>query len=590
MDKKQFKLKDVIEKFAPERKSSYILSLITSAIAGILSILPFLFIYNLLRHFALSNFSIDQEILYKNIWAIFISQIAAVVFTFLGLFFSHSLAFRVEKNMRYIGMKRLMELPLGFFEKEDSGRLRRQIDDESSRTHTFIAHNMPDGARGMMIPLSFIGIMIYIDWKFALINLGAIVIGLGIMGSMMGGKMKPLMDEFIHAGEDLSVTGTEYIRGIPIVKVFQQTVESFQDFYHAILRFDQVAKEIVFSWREKMIIAILVLGLPALILGPTALYFMESSDLPALLFAKASLMILLSFLTLVQLILVMKIQESHTRYIQSISGIFRLEKEAVQGVISTPQKEEVGVVFENVNFTYPNREEKAISNFSFHFMPKTSYALVGPSGSGKSTMIKLLARLYDVESGAIRIDGQDIRSMEPEEVYEKMAIVFQENSLLDTTLRENVAMGYEARDEEIIDALKNAASRDILERIGSLDANIGKEGTYVSGGEKQRINIARAYLRKRPILLLDEASAYADAENEKEIEQSLEKIKTESMTISIAHRLTSIKKADCILIMENGGLKDFGNHEELMEKSDLYKNLVEEYEKAANWTFEEVRA
>lgn len=591
MKEKKISLKSVIDRFGSEKKIDYILSMIFSMIAGVLSIIPLFLLYLLIKEFIFNKFSLSVDIVTKYAIWILLSQIVAIIVTFLSGIFSHNVAFRVEKNIRQYSIEKLLKLPIGYFETTQSGVIRRQIDDQASKTHTYIAHNVPDFLKGMMIPICILILMFYVDWRFSLLIIGLTFIGMLYLFKTMGDDMKNQMKDYVVFGENLSSSGTEYIRGIPVVKVFQQTVESFQSFYKAIMDYDKFSKRIVFGMRKGMIFATVLISSSTLILIPVTLILMRGSENPLIVFTDGIFMIVLSFLIFSSVMLIMKINQDKEVFLNSISGIENIFEKKEQEIISEDvnKEDDEGISFKNISFTYPNRKRKAIKDFDFHFDKNKSYALVGGSGSGKSTILKLMIRLYDPDSGEISINGKDIRIMSSHEIFDDIAIVFQDSSLLNNTLRENITMGMKTSDDEILDAMKKAQCMDIYERIGSLDKKIGTEGTYVSGGEAQRLSIARAFLRKRPILLLDEASAYADAENEVKITEAIEKLKKNTTTISIAHRLSSIKSSDCILFMNDGKLKDYGSHEELMKKSDEYRDLVEEYEKTVSWTIEEVK-
>lgn len=585
-------IREIINTYGKEKKIFYTLSFLLSACAGVLAIAPFWALYLIVKAFVTAGFAMSREVLMPYLKLLAFTQLGYIITLFGSLTCSHFLAFRVEMNMRILGMKKLIRLPLGYFEHHDSGVLRRRVDEGASLTHTYLAHNLPDLWRNMFIVLSFVGLTLLVDLRLGLVNLAGMLFAFLVMGRLMTLEtqklMKEFIKEFIKGGETISATGAEYIRGIPLVKVFQQSVESFLEFSKAIEDYSAVSTKVVFAFRKPMIAISGIFLVPTLVLMPFTLLLMQRSAMPMVVLAKGILMLMFSFLSMMQFITIAKIQETKEQFLQSLAPFLTLEQEMEQEVMEKPSIQEEGIVMKHVTFRYPGREKPVLQDFSFHFKPNTSYALVGPSGSGKSTVLKLIARLYDVDEGSIFYDGKDVRSFTEDERFSHLAMVFQEQSLLHTSLRENITMGLNVDDDEVYEALKKASCEDLLKRM-SLDDIIGTGGTYVSGGEAQRLSIARALLRDRKIMLFDEASAYADAENERKLEQTINALKAHTLTISIAHRMSSIQDADEILVLEDGKLVDHGNHEALMARSALYKNLVKEYEKSVQWSIEEAR-
>ncbi|MDO5714420.1 MAG: ABC transporter ATP-binding protein [Tissierellia bacterium] len=584
-DEKKITIKSVIKKFAPEKKHLYGVTLVTSGLAGIMQVIPFYLVYKLIEELLLQNMNLGMERVREYAIYIFVTQVMGILANFGALYASHSLAFRVETNMRKNGVTHLVTLPIGFFQNEDTGRLRRVIDDNASQTHTFLAHIFPDMTSAMVIPLLLILIIVFVDLRLGFVCIIGIVLSFVFMGSIMANsEMREKMNDYATSGEQLNISGVEYIRGIPIVKVFNQSVESFQKFYESIMDYDRRAKDLVFGFKRPMIFNILSLNAPAILLGPIALFLLQGDAHPKELFVKAIFYIIISFLLQSAFMKVTTINEAQQQFqvaLNRLEDILALEPGKVE---EHPSVSEKGVLLKDVVFTYPNREEKVLDHVNFHFEKGKSYALVGGSGSGKSTLIKLIARLYDVDQGGIYVEGKDVRSYEMEDLLNHMAIVFQETSLLKGTLRENITMGQEYSDQEVLQAMKNAQCMDIYERMDkNLDTFIGTKGTFVSGGEAQRIALARAFLKNSDILLLDEASAYADTENEEKIRKSIALLKKNKLTISIAHRLNSIKGSDVILVLKEGSIIASGSHNELMENSREYRELFNEYKGSIDW-------
>ena len=579
--KKDRSIKGVVKRFAPEKMTFYYITIICGIISGAAAVIPYYLIWKTVSLLFENQHKADigSYALY-----IFITQVIGLISGFLALLASHVMAFRVEKNIRRDMIAHFLKLPIGYFENEDSGRLRRLIDDNASKTHAFIAHTFPDIVAASTVPFLFIILLFTADIRFALLCILGVAVGMCSLMTIMGPKNKVFMKEYMESSERLSINGVEFIRGMPIVKVFNQSVESFQKFYATIKEYDSRAKKFVNICRTPMIIYIVAIYAPTMLLGPLCILLLGSSKAPVALIINSVLYIIISMLLHSVLMRFTTVSEA--------KNVFGVIVDKLDDIFDTPQMKqedfkelkESGIVFENVSFTYNTKTESAVRDLSFRFERGKTYALVGASGSGKSTVLSLIGRFYDINRGGIRIDGKDIRSLKEDKLLSKLAIVFQESRLLKTTLRENIAMGKDLPDNEILRALKLAQCEDILKRFDKgLDTVIGENGNYVSGGEAQRFAIARAFLRESDILLLDEATAFADPENEKAIQISIDKLKEGKTCIMIAHRLNAIKNADCIIAMKEGTIEAFGTHEERMKKSSYYKDLFEDYSRSIQW-------
>ncbi|MDO5695826.1 MAG: ABC transporter ATP-binding protein [Eubacteriales bacterium] len=585
---KQPGMKDVLYTYGSDKKYLYYIVIITGLLTGITRVLPYFILYGLIRDIVLHGTTLGiAGILQPVIW-LALTQLAGAIMAFISQHTSHVLAFRVERNMRAAGMRHLMKLPIGFIQNEDTGRLRRILDDNASKTHSYLAHNFPDATASMVAPVVLIVSLLVVDIRLGLICLATVGLTLISFKFMFGEKTRNRMMDFGRSAERLNVAGVEYIRGIPVVKVFNQSVESFQKFSEAIDTYDGLARGLVFGWRLPMVAATVSLYLGPVILGPVTLLMMRGAEDPVELMLKGIYYILISFLLYTAVMGLMTVSESKNQFLMAMGGLNEiLTLQPQEKKEETKGRDARGIVMENVTFCYPNRTDAVLKNISYHFEYGKSYALVGASGSGKSTLLKLMARLYDVTEGTVYVNGRDVVSMAPEELLQQMAIVFQETSLLKASLRENVTMGCPATDEAIMQALRDACCEDILARMpDGLATFIGTGGTFVSGGEAQRIALARAFLKGSDILLLDEASAYADAENEAMIAESLERLKGGRLTVSIAHRLSSIRDADEIIVLKDGRIEAAGSHEMLMANCDIYRNLYEEYSGSVAWQIE----
>lgn len=581
--KSKTSISSIVNLYGQDKKLFYPLSILVSIFSGIVTIAPYYFVWKISMELILAG-HLNIRLIKTYALYIFISQVIGILTSLLSQYFSHILAFRVEKNIRKNAVSHLMKLPIGFFENEDSGRIRRMIDDNASKTHSFIAHIMPDMASAFIIPVLMLALIVLVDIRLGAICLLGIAFAIASMSMIMGPKTKKLMEDYMTTSEKLGISGVEFIRGMPVVKVFNQTVESFQKFYSAIMDYDQKAKFFVNHCRLPMSLYTLALYLPTILIGPITILLIDGVDQPLKLLTDSILYIMITMNLHSSLMKLASLSEAKNQFmvtIQKLDTIFDLEP---MKEIEYPQFDETGIVFDQVSYTYPSKDLPAITNINLHFDRNKTYALVGESGSGKSTLLNLIGRFYDIDEGQIRIDGVNIKSLTEDDLMSKLAIVFQENKLLKKSLKDNLCMGHSYSDKQIDQAIETSSCQDILSRMeNGLDTMIGQKGTYISGGEAQRISIARAFLKDSPILLLDEATAFADPENENKIQKSLEKLKANKTSIMIAHRLNSIKNVDEIIVMKKGQILDKGDHDYLMNNCDYYADLYNNYSKSIEW-------
>lgn len=592
MDKrKKNGLSETVRRYGKGRKSFFYTTLLFSAIYGLSSILPYYFIWKIIN--ALVRGAISQSldtslIVHYALWIV-ASQLIGLIVYFIALASSHILAFRVEKNIRKEAMAYVLELSLGFFQNHDSGVLRRLVDDNASKTHGLIAHVLPDVTGAMVVPVCLVVVLFLVDWRFGLLCVSGVAIAFFNMATLLQGSARLMMDKYAQASESLSANGVEYIRGIPVVKVFNQTVESFKRFHDSILDYDKHAKNFVNFCRPAMSRYTVSLYAPVLLLPLLCIFLMPGSVQPVELFVKCLFYVMIAILFYTSLMRTMAINEQLNVFNVTLARLDTIFSQNKMIVKEEQKKKEEGIVFENVSFTYPSKDEVALKDINLHFEKGKSYALVGKSGSGKTTLVHLIARFYDITQGSLRMDGKELRNIENDELLKELSIVFQMNKLMKNTLRENITMGGDFSEEEIKDALEKAGGQDILERMEQgLDTMLGTKGTYLSGGEIQRVALARAFLRKSKVLLLDEATAYADPENEEVIQQSIKKLREEekqreSVIIMIAHRLNTVKDADQIILMDEGRILEQGSHKELMERCETYRKMYEEFTRSIEW-------
>ncbi len=493
------------------------------------------------------------------------------------------LAFRTASNIRKQGVAHVMNAPLGWFDANASGLIRGRLDAAAADTETLLAHNLADIVGTITLFIAMLVLMFVFDWRMGCACLLAAVISILTMFAMMGGKNAQIMAEYQAAQDRMTKAGTEYVRGIPVVKIFQQTVYSFKAFQQAIEEYSAKAEHyqadvcrtpqsINLSVTEG---AFVFLAPGALATGSFAGFVTDfafyavfsaiiSTALARIMFASSGIMLAGTAL-----------------------GRIRMVMEAPE--LKAPERPRAPqgsrVEFRDVSFTYDGAETPALSHVSFTVEPGQTVALVGPSGGGKTTAASLIPRFWDVSSGAVLVGGVDVRDMDPHALMDQIAFVFQNSRLFKTSILENVrAARPEATREQVLAALMAAQCGDILEKLPKgMDTVIGTEGTYLSGGEQQRVALARAILKDAPIVVLDEATAFADPENEALIQKAFAQLTKGRTVIMIAHRLSTVVGADRILVMDQGRIVEQGTHEELTAAGGLYARMWADYNRAVQW-------
>lgn len=566
------------------RKILLPLSMLLSAASALAGMMPFVFIWLIVREL-LGVADTGQVSVYA--WWAAGSAIIGVVLYFLALMSSHLAAFRVEKNMRREAMRKVVAMPLGFFDQNTSGRIRKIIDDNASITHGFLAHQMPDLATTILIPLLALVMVLTFDWRLGLACLVPIIAALGLMASMMGGKSMEFMRIYMTSLEEMNAEAVEYVRGIPVVKVFQQTIYSFKNFHRSIMSYNQMVLRYTKSWMFPMSAYTVIINGFVFLLVPVAILLIGRTGEYAT--------VLLNFFLYILITPVFSQSIMRSMYLQQALGqageaIDRLDNLTSAETLATAAKtipvKQFDIRFDQVSFAYPGATQKAVDGVSFSIPAGKTVALVGASGSGKTTIARLVPRFWEASEGTVSIGGVNVRDIDSEELMKHISFVFQNTKLFKTTLLENIKYGNPSASlEEVNRVVDLAQCRDIIDKqpLG-LDTRIGAEGTYLSGGEQQRIVLARAILKNSPIVVLDEATAFADPENEEMIHQALGKLTRGKTVLVIAHRLTSITDADEILVMEKGRIAERGSHQELLKQGGIYLNMWNEYQQAVRWT------
>jgi ATP-binding cassette subfamily B protein IrtA len=562
-------------------------ALALSAISSLMGMLPFIFIWLIVRELFKSQAESSQELINTYAWCAMGTAIGGVLVYFLALTLSHLAAFRVETNMRRQAMQKIVKLPFGFFDGNTSGRIRKIIDDNASVTHTFLAHQMPDLAGSILMPIASLVLIFVFDWRLGLACLIPIIAAMMIMSFMMGKRGRHFMKTYMDALEDMNTEAVEYVRGIPVVKVFQQTVFSFKNFHNSITRYKDMVSQYTMMWEKPMSAFTVIIQGFVYILVPVALLLIGNSG------DYSGVLLDLIFYVLITPVFAQSIMKN--MYMNQATG---QATEAVNRIEDLTNAEPLAMApnplpirgheisFKEVSFSYPGSEQKAIDNISFTIPEGKTYALVGASGSGKTTIARLVPRFWDADTGQIAIGGIDVKDIAPKELMQHVSFVFQNTRLFKTTLLENIRYGNpHATNEAVEHAVNLAQCREIINRLPEgLNTKIGTEGTYLSGGEQQRIALARAILKDAPIVVLDEATAFSDPENEHLIQKALGKLTKGKTVLMIAHRLTSVMDVDSILVIDKGKVAEQGNHHELINRQGLYAGMWNEYQKSIQWT------
>lgn len=574
------------------RKALLPVAIVLSALGGLAGLAPFVFIWLIVRELLSGGDIGTQTQVTSYAWWAAGTAVGGVVLYFGALMCSHLAAFRVESNIRKSAMRRIVGMPLGFFDSNTTGRIRKIIDDNASITHSFLAHQLPDMAGTALVPLLAVVLIAAFDWRLGLACLVPVFTAMGIMAYTMNTRGREFMRQYMNLLEQMNTEAVEYVRGIPVVKVFQQTVYSFKNFYRTIMQYNHTATRYTRLWERPMTLYTVIINSFAYFLVPVAVILTGMGEGVGTVLVNLILFVLV---TPVFSECVMKSMYIGQAFAQADEAVSRLDgltdyptlKETAEPV----QPATYGITFSNVTFAYPGTDTDVLKNVTFTVQQGKRVALVGASGSGKTTIARLVPRFYDVDGGSVRIGGVDVRDISHKELMRTVSFVFQNPQLIKTTILENIVYGRpEATMEEVNRAVDMAQCREIIDRLpDGLNTVIGTEGTYLSGGERQRIALARAFLKDAPVIVLDEATAFADPENEHLMQAALRELTRGKTVITIAHRLTSVADADEILVIDNGRIAERGTHDTLLGMKGIYYNRWNEYCRAVNWTIEKHR-
>ncbi len=587
-DTKQSPISRVFQ-FAGNYKYLMMASWVLAFISAFVSLVPFYFIWKLIKEVlsVAPNYNEAQNLAAYGWSAVGFAVLGMLIYV-CSLLCSHLSAFRVQANIRSQLMHHIIKLPLGFMDDDGSGKIRKIVIESSAATETYIAHQLPDKYVAMATPLGMAMLLLIFDWRLGLMCL--IPVGLAFIGmcSMMGEGMKKKMEEYQNALEEMSSEAVEYVRGIPVVKTFGQSVFSFKRFRDSIKKYEKWVISYTKDLRGPMIMYTMAINSVFAVLIAAAYLFgnVKSGTVDNIFLLNLLFYIIITPIITVTLTKMMYAGENTMLLedaLMRIDSIF--EKKPLSKLSENMKMKDASIKLENVSYRYPCANADALSDINLEIAQGEHIAFVGPSGGGKTTLARLIARFADSTTGRINIGGVDVKCIEQKELMEAVSFVFQDSHLLKMSIYDNVRMGKkDATRQEVLDALKNAQCEDIIEKLpDGIDTVIGSKGTYLSGGEAQRISIARAMLKNAPIIILDEATAFADPDNEAKVQEAFSRLSRGKTVIMIAHRLSSVVDADRICVLKDGRICQMGRHEDLKNANGLYAGMWEEYNKSVCW-------
>lgn len=561
-------------------------SWVLSVISALLALVPFIYIWKIIKEV------LDVAPNYENATSLTHNGIMAVVFAvgamlvYIGaLMCSHIAAFRVQANIRKDAMHHIATLPLGFMDGIGSGKMRKTVNEASAATETYLAHQLPDSAGAMATPIGLIALLLFFDWRLGLLSLVPVVLAFLIMSSMTGSKMKKKMEEYQNALDNMSNEAVEYVRGIPVVKTFGQSVFSFKKFKGSI---DEYEKWVI-SYTKDMMLPMMgyttIINAVFAVLIAAAMIF-TSSGVTTSFFVDLLFYVIITPVITVTLTKIMFSSENKMIVADAMKRIESvLDMKPLEETKTPKHPKDNSIKLSGVEFRYTEAAENAIDGVDLTVAPGEHIALVGPSGGGKTTLASLIARFWDTTEGQILIGGEDVRDIPKKELSETVSFVFQDAKLLKMSVLDNVRLSKpNATKKEVLKALHDAQCDDIAEKLpNGVDTVIGANGVYLSGGEQQRISIARVMLKNSPILILDEATAFADPDNETKVQEAFSAMSKGKTVIMIAHRLSTVTNADRIYVLENGKVAESGTHDTLTKSDGLYAKMWDEYNRSANW-------
>ena len=560
-------------------------SWVLSAASALVALVPFVYIWKILRDVlnAAPDYAQAVNIPHYGWMAVLFAVLSYLIYI-AALMCSHLSAFRVATNLRLAVSEHLAVLPLGFAETFGSGKLRKIIHESTGATETYLAHQLPDQYNAIATPVGLLVLLLAFDWRLGLLSLAPVVLAFLIMATMTGKRMVEKMRQYGNALEAMSNEAVEYVRGIPVVKTFGQSVFSFKKFKATI---DEYEKWVIAYTKElrmpMMLYTAAINGVFAfLIVG--GLLFTTHGVTPEFLLNLLFYIIITPVISLT-LTRMMYMSESKMVVADALARIDSVLEAAPMQVQAVPQHpKDSSVTLQDVHFSYDGKTE-VIKGVSLDIQPGQMVAFVGPSGGGKSTLANLVCRFFDVQSGSVRVGEADVRDIPKEELMDTISFVFQNSRLLKGSILDNVRLSRpQATEAEVLAALKAAQCMDIVEKFpAGIHTVIGTKGVYLSGGEQQRIAIARAMLKNAPILILDEATAFADPDNEAKVQAAFAQLAKGKTVLMIAHRLSTVANADCIYVVRDGQIAESGTKDALCAQNGLFARMWQEYQASVQW-------
>ena len=560
-------------------------SLVLSAVSALMALIPFLYIWMILRDVLAVAPDYAQAVNIPHYgWMAVLFAVLAYLIYIAALMCSHLSAFRVATNLRLEVSEHLATLPLGFTETFGSGKLRKIIHESTGAAETFLAHQLPDKYNAMATPIGLLVLLLVFDWRLGLLSLVPVALGFVIMSAMTGRRMADKMRQYGNALESMSNEAVEYVRGIPVVKTFGQSVFSFKKFKATI---DEYEKWVIAYTKElrmpMMLYTAAINGVFAfLIVG--GLLFTRNGVTSEFLLNLLFYIIITPVISLT-LTRIMYMSENELVVADALARVDSvLDAEPVPENDHPRHPKDASVSLKDVHFSYDGKTD-VIKGVSLKIQPGQMVAFVGPSGGGKSTLANLICRFFDVQSGSVRVGGADVRAIPKEELMDTISFVFQNSRLLKGSILDNVRLGRpQATEAEVLAALKAAQCMDIVEKFpAGIHTVIGTKGVYLSGGEQQRIAIARAMLKNVPILILDEATAFADPDNEAKVQAAFAQLAKGKTVLMIAHRLSTVANADCIYVVQDGQIVESGTKDELCAQNGLFARMWQDYQASVQW-------
>ena len=560
-------------------------SWVLSAASALIALVPYWYIWQIMKEVleVAPNFGQAQNLTHNGWMAVLFAVISVLVYI-AGLMCSHLGAFRIATNLRIAAMEHIVKLPLGAAEAFGSGKLRKIVNESSAATETYLAHQLPDRAGAIATPCGLLALLFVFDWRLGLLSLAPVLLGFLIMMAMTGPRMQQKMTEYQNSLEDMSNEAVEYVRGIPVVKTFGQTIFSFKKFKDSIDRYQKWVIAYTKELRTPMMCYTAAInGVFAFLIAGGL--FLTRNGVTAEFLLNLIFYIVITPIISVTLTKIMFQSENAMIVddaLQRIDSVLNLKPLEETGHPLSPK--DGSVELQHVRFSYDG-EKDVLKDISLSIPAGHTVAFVGPSGGGKTTLANLISRFFDPQSGTVKIGGVDVKDIPKEELMNTVSFVFQNSRLIKASILENVRMGKpDASREEIMKALENAQCADIIEKLpNGVDTVIGTKGVYLSGGEQQRIAIARVMLKNAPVVILDEATAFADPDNEARVQAAFSNLSRCKTVIMIAHRLSTVTNVDTIYVVKDGTIAESGTSRELLAQEGLFSRMWKNYRTSVQW-------